>query len=260
MNELKNKTSSLLLIYLLFLLNPVASFAQDQSKIFSSGVAKVPLIELYTSEGCSSCPPADEWLSQLKNDTRLWQQFVPIAFHVDYWDYIGWKDPFAKRTHALRQRRYRSEGNIKGVYTPGFVYMGQEFRAWYLHEKLPDINWSDIGNLSVSIKNNQAKIQFNPVDNSNNLENNKLKAHLSILGFDLSSKIKRGENEGKILKHEFVSLENKQSISRRKANQYQWEIDIPEKFHKSNKKLGVAVWVSATDNQQPIQSAGAWLN
>ena len=62
----------------------------------SSGETQVALIELFTSEGCSSCPPADRWLSQLKTDPNLWQEFTPIGFHVDYWDYIGWSDEFAQ--------------------------------------------------------------------------------------------------------------------------------------------------------------------
>src|SRR4051812_18118930 len=53
------------------------------------------LIELFTSEGCSSCPPADEWLHDLGKQPGLWTDFVPVAFHVDYWDYLGWKDIFS---------------------------------------------------------------------------------------------------------------------------------------------------------------------
>lgn len=56
---------------------------------FTSPVLRTTLLELYTSEGCSSCPPADRWLSTLKDDPRLWKEVVPIAFHVDYWNYLG---------------------------------------------------------------------------------------------------------------------------------------------------------------------------
>src|SRR5207237_177518 len=63
--------------------------------VFESGPKKVQLLELFTSEGCSSCPPAEASLAQLVKDSRLWRAFVPIAFHVDYWDRLGWKDPFA---------------------------------------------------------------------------------------------------------------------------------------------------------------------
>src|SRR5205814_363291 len=64
-------------------------FGADQ--ILESGPQKTHLLELYTSEGCSSCPPAESWMSKLKAEPRLWKDFVPVAFHVDYWDRLGWR-------------------------------------------------------------------------------------------------------------------------------------------------------------------------
>ena len=71
---------------------------------FLSHDVQTNLVELYTSEGCSSCPPADRWLSKLRNSEQLWKGFVPLAFHVDYWDYIGWKDRFASPIYGARHR------------------------------------------------------------------------------------------------------------------------------------------------------------
>src|SRR5687768_10063986 len=73
---------------------------------FQSGPNRTALLELYTSEGCSSCPPAEAWLSRVKSDARLWKEFVPVAFHVDYWDYLGWRDPFGMANYSERQRAY----------------------------------------------------------------------------------------------------------------------------------------------------------
>lgn len=82
------------------------------------------LLELYTSEGCSSCPPADRWLSQLPADSGV----VPLAFHVDYWDRLGWKDPFGDAAYSQRQRaRNRGAG---WVYTPQVMLDGKDFREW----------------------------------------------------------------------------------------------------------------------------------
>ena len=72
----------------------IANHATAASLTLSSQEQRTTLIELYTSEGCSSCPPADRWLSRLKDDPRLWKQIVPLAFHVDYWNYLGWRDRF----------------------------------------------------------------------------------------------------------------------------------------------------------------------
>jgi len=69
--------------------------AQAADRVFETGPQKTHLIELFTSQGCSSCPPAEAWLSKLKNEPGLWKNFVPLAFHVDYWDRLGWRDPFA---------------------------------------------------------------------------------------------------------------------------------------------------------------------
>src|SRR5574339_14875 len=87
---------------------------------FHSSTNRTALLELYTSEGCSSCPPAEAWLSRLKSDARLWKDFVPVAFHVDYWDYLGWRDPFGAAEYSERQRGYAAQWKSRSVYTPGF--------------------------------------------------------------------------------------------------------------------------------------------
>lgn len=86
----------------------------------------VAVVELYTSQGCSSCPPADRWLSKLEAGDRL----VPLALHVGYWDYIGWKDPFARREFNERQRWLAGLNNNRTVYTPGVFVHGKETPRW----------------------------------------------------------------------------------------------------------------------------------
>src|SRR3981081_4368209 len=86
---------------LIALLAAISAHAGDVA--FESKPARTTLIQLYTSEGCSSCLPAEEWMSGLKNQPRLWQDIVPVAFHVDYWDHLGWRDPFASKIWTERQ-------------------------------------------------------------------------------------------------------------------------------------------------------------
>ncbi|MEN9676720.1 MAG: hypothetical protein RIS76_2616 [Verrucomicrobiota bacterium] len=88
------------------------------------------MIELFTSEGCSSCPPAEKWLGSLGDQPGLWRDFVPVAFHVDYWDGLGWADRFASVENTRRQERYATHWRNRGVYTPGFVLNGTEWREW----------------------------------------------------------------------------------------------------------------------------------
>src|SRR3954470_548589 len=100
--------------------------ASAAENTFESGTQRTHLLELFTSEGCSSCPPAEAWLSKLKTEPQLWRDFVPVAFHVDYWDHLGWRDPFAAKRWTARQSEYSARWKNNSVYTPGFVLDGRE--------------------------------------------------------------------------------------------------------------------------------------
>ncbi len=89
------------------------------------------LLELYTSEGCSSCPPADQWLSNIESSGVGTDKLVPLAFHVDYWDYIGWKDRYAKPDFSERQRQAARVTGSATVYTPQVMLGGRDFRSWH---------------------------------------------------------------------------------------------------------------------------------
>ncbi|WP_170514929.1 DUF1223 domain-containing protein [Ruegeria atlantica] len=80
------------------------------------------VVELFTSQGCSSCPPADE----LMHDLAQRDDVIGLALHVDYWDYIGWKDEYADPNHTLRQRAYARQGGRSMIYTPQMVINGQQ--------------------------------------------------------------------------------------------------------------------------------------
>src|SRR3954471_19082944 len=95
---------------------------------FRSGPTQAALVELYTSEGCSSCPPAEKWLGELKNAAGLWRDFVPVAFHVNYWDHLGWRDVLASKAFTAREHAYAEAWNSSSVYTPCFVRNGAEWR------------------------------------------------------------------------------------------------------------------------------------
>src|SRR5437867_2256011 len=90
--------------------------AQNTSFTFQSAREQTALIELYTSEGCSSCPSAETWLSRLKESPGLWKDFVPLAFHVDYWDYLGWRDLWASKSFSDRQRAYAKQWRSDSIY------------------------------------------------------------------------------------------------------------------------------------------------
>lgn len=93
-----------------------------------SGPQPAVVVELFTSQGCSSCPPADQWLGTLRE--RHGDRVIPLSMHVGYWDYIGWKDPFARREFNDRQRLLADAGGSHAVYTPCVFVQGRELRDW----------------------------------------------------------------------------------------------------------------------------------
>ncbi|SMN11221.1 hypothetical protein that often co-occurs with aconitase [uncultured Candidatus Thioglobus sp.] len=220
-------------------------FAKDLH--FESGDYQNTLIELYTSEGCSSCPPADKWLSKLKQHPKLFSEIIPIAFHVDYWDYIGWQDKFASSDYSKRQNQYAQQGGISQMYTPQVVKNGKEDRSWRYQKK--GFTDEKVGKLSVNILDDTAYITFKPTEKYSTLV-----AHVALLGSGLSSTVTAGENEDRILKHDFVVLNHTQKTS--KVNR--WSIKAPESSHDAQ-RFALAVWVSTEDSLKPIQVIGSWL-
>jgi hypothetical protein len=102
------------------------ALVQAQTCSARSGDTLTPVIELYTSEGCSSCPPADRWLSALPLEPAV----VPLAFHVDYWDSLGWPDRFATPEFTRRQNEQRAINGARVNYTPQVVVQGRDRPDW----------------------------------------------------------------------------------------------------------------------------------
>ena len=170
---------------------------------FASGPQKTALIELYTSEGCSSCPPAEAWLSRLKDNPGLWKQFVPIAFHVDYWDRLGWRDRFSSTRWTERQRRYASLWESESVYTPAVVVNGREQRG-LPGASLSQPNEKPAGILDVTTSDGKNfSVEFRPEKGSGS----DWEVHLALLASGISSDVRAGENSGLNLQHDFVVLD-----------------------------------------------------
>lgn len=225
--------------------------AGDAPVAFSSGDDRVTLIELYTSEGCSSCPPADRWLSKLKGDAGLWHDYVPISFHVDYWNYIGWRDRFSNSAYSDRQRRYQQEGGTRVVYTPGFFKNGQEWRE---RNSLADEKRPAAGDLIVQVTGDVVAVRF---ENSRLQETN-LVAHIAVLGMNMETEVRAGENKGKRLKHDFVALSVVSVPLDKSTGGYKaiTEIQLP---HQAATDTALVAWVSSDDAQMPLQAVGGYL-
>ena len=174
-----------------------------------SGPGTAALVELYTSEGCSSCPPADRWLSTLSSAPS--SGVVPLALHVDYWDYIGWKDPYARREFSLRQRKFTQLQRMAFVYTPQVMLQGRDFRGWgsrAFDEALARINAQPArANLKLAILGADANSL--EVEAAAELVQASAKADLYLAAYQsrLESRVNAGENRGRVLSHDYVVLQ-----------------------------------------------------
>lgn len=224
----------------------------NAEKVFYNDQHNSTIIELFTSQGCSSCPPAEKWLGTFKDDARLWKTVFPIALHVDYWDYIGWKDLYAKPEFTQRQKQYKMEKALSSIYTPGFVVNGKEWRGWFgLFGKkaLPDTR--SAGELRVTFSENNVSAKYHNDD----LSKQPLTLNVAILATGINTEIKRGENAGRLLSQDFTVLHLQ---SKNSAGGY-WTMSLPEFRLPENSRPALVAWVNKEDSQQPLQVTGGWL-
>lgn len=219
-----------------------------------SPVTQTKLLELYTSEGCSSCPPADRWLSGFKDDARLWQQVVPVAFHVDYWDYIGWPDRFATAAYGERQHSYATVAGLRTVYTPGVLLAGKEWRRWVIDDADAFTAGPPVGELAVSVDANALTARFAPVTPAASWE-----LHVAVLGFELSTEVDAGENSGRHLQHDFVVL-GYQRLPLTAINGIATVNGTLPTVRAAAPRQALAVWVSRRNDPRPLQAVGGWLS
>lgn len=172
---------------------------------------KVPvLVELFTSEGCSSCPPADAIFASLGKVTNLDEaEVIPLAFHVDYWDRLGWKDPYSSKEWTERQNQYaRTLGNAQ-IYTPQMIIDGKNEAVGSRQE---DVSASI--RKAARIGKTPLLLKWMPATNERILRIEiaslaalpvaEAKVFLAVTESSLTSEVLRGENDGKKLRHEAV--------------------------------------------------------
>jgi hypothetical protein len=228
------------------------------SVLFKSSDRRTSLLELYTSEGCSSCPPAEAWLSGLKNAAGLWKDFVPVAFHVHYWDYLGWRDKWSAKTYSERQRTYARLWRSDSVYTPAFVLNGVEWHVSHNAKDGPPVHSASDGGGILKLTSSDLRhwnAEFSPSKPSEN--GYELSAALLVSG--LNSEVKAGENRGRRLAHDFVVLEVVQGAMPVKdgSGRTEFSFQLPSKHGEG--QMALAAWVTARESLQPIQATGGWL-
>jgi hypothetical protein len=230
--------------------------AQSAVVAFQSPPEQTALLELYTSEGCSSCPPAESWLSRLKTSPGLWRDFVPVAFHLDYWDNLGWRDSWAARAFTDRQRAYAKTWRSDNVYTPGLVLNGREWRDWPGQKEGPKRSGAKAGVLRVGSSDGKRwEAGFAPA----NFDGANYEVHAALLAGDLSSDVKGGENRGRHLNHDFVVLSLVRASLTRAGDQARGAFVLPAQTGTAAGSRALAVWITRPGGLEPLQATGGWL-
>jgi len=220
--------------------------------VVSSGDKQTAVVELYTSEGCSSCPPADRWLSRLVKIPKGEIDVLALAFHVDYWDYLGWKDRFASADYTSRQRQLGANNLQRTIYTPEFFVNGMEARGSNnILQKIKQTNSKPAPlalELTVSREQTSLVVDLHSPGERDTIG----QVHLRYLVYEneLSTDVKRGENSGETLKHQQVVRYMSKAKSLLLDNRHRIAIN-PEW---NPQQVGVAVLVTSPGNRHYLQA------
>lgn len=206
-----------------------------------SGPNTAALVELYTSEGCSSCPPADQLLSRLRQSLVPSAQVVPLSLHVGYWDSLGWTDRFAQERFAQRQTwLVRAQGQ-RTVYTPQFFAAGAEPqpRRTSLADSVRRLN-AKPATAAIRLRGALSADGILTLDANATAQagSDATTLYLAIAENGLQSQVRAGENRGAILAHDHVVREWLGPFPLRDgATQVRREIRLPSDWHRQRLEL-----------------------
>lgn len=226
---------------------------------FNSGARPASLLELYTSEGCSSCPPAEAWLSRLKDAAGLWTDVVPVAFHVDYWNNLGWTDPWSQEAFSDRQREYARLWSSQNIYTPEFVLNGAEWQRPYWGTTIPQNHAANPGTLTVSSEDGQRWSVRYVLPDGTVPAQRICELYAALLVSGVSSEVKAGENAGRHLAHDFAALRLQDQPLVSKTNEFKGTFTLALPAKPTGGRLALAVWVCDNGKTAPAQVLGGWL-
>ena len=176
-----------------------------------------------------------------------------MAFHVDYWNYLGWRDRFSDSAYSRRQKQYQREGGLPGVYTPAFVVNGNSWRPRSMLNHEPHLVLPMVGNLKLDISSSEIDATF-----ITGLEKaGSLRLNIALLGMGMTTEIKAGENRGRLSEHEFVVLSHKQyRATSRDGQLYGWRVGTPAFDPDAAPAFAIVAWVSSKGSIAPVQAVG----
>ncbi len=223
----------------------------DDTITAKSGPNQTAVLELYTSEGCSSCPPADRWLSRLVDlDDQV--DVLALGFHVDYWDYLGWKDRFASREYSNRQRQLGANNRQRTIYTPEFFVNGKEVRgAANIVDGIRAANRTASPlDLELEVRRDGSHLELKVETGGLRDEFGAIHHRYVVFENDLSTRVERGENSGSTLHHERVVRYLSRAYRLRSSNRHR----IPLDAGWNGEHLGIAVIATSPGSERYLQA------
>ncbi|WP_244623320.1 DUF1223 domain-containing protein [Shewanella salipaludis] len=249
------------LIFCLLCTAPLAQSLHSFDKL--SQDVRPHVIELFTSQGCSSCPPAEAWLNAFGAEPDLWRHYFPLAFHVTYWDYLGWQDPFGNRAFSRRQYEHLERLHSRQVYTPQFVIDGREWRGWFGGDRaLPRARGEKVGRLRLSIDGDELRASFTPTPTAtlDSTHGPEYSLQLALVGSGFITRVERGENSHKRLQQDFIVLSYTRLAPAAGGNRFHARLQ-PELFAipkiAAAGRLAWVAWIEA--DGRPLQAVADWL-
>jgi hypothetical protein len=235
-----NKTSAALAILTIVAVSlafeNLANKKEERPRTSEADTKGFSVIELFTSEGCSSCPPADQLVAQVQKEDSAKQIYI-LAYHVDYWDRQGWKDTFSDAAYSERQSSYARWLDLSTIYTPqiiingktGFVGSDRSTLNREIAASLKEIP-KGVLTLNGTVVNDQISVGYQtnvPIDQSYLV--------ISLIQKFGQSKVSAGENSGRILNH--VQIVRKLAIQTLQSGQGKVSLALPKDYHSSGWEL-----------------------
>ena len=210
----------------------VAGPAHGAACSAKSGPRAVPLVELYTSEGCSSCPPADRWLSATVTGNAAGAKAIPLAFHVDYWDRLGWKDRFGAAAFTERQYDAMRANRARFVYTPQVLVQGRDFPEWRERGGMTALSATGAvparAEITLEAEPQRGSIAIKASARvPSGADRKGVALYVALADSGLASDIKAGENAGAHLAHDHVVRWLSAGPSPDANGDMRWDVALP---------------------------------
>ena len=181
---------------------------------------------------------------------------MPVGFHVTYWDDLEWKDRLGSYEYTKRQRKYADQWKAPSIYTPGVVLNGEQWRGWAGGHSIPENPLPSPGRLEIRVEDDDKFIAvFYPGNQAGDFS-----VSFALLGFGIHSDIKKGENRGRQLQHNFAVLDFKEVRLLKKDGRFSAVVKLKSQKEMEPERSGVAAWVTQKGSMKPLQAAGGYLD